>query len=73
VPGTLQFLQCFVTATDLVLSACIVKVEMPTQRPAQRGSISVDVAGELTANDIDRFGLRQGSLDLVLLVPIPAG
>jgi len=56
VPGTLQFPQCFV------------EIEMLTQCSAQRGSISVDIAGELIAHDIDRFGLRQGSLYLVLLM-----
>jgi hypothetical protein len=68
VPGTLQFPQCFVTAPDLVSPPCIVKIEMLAQRPAQRGAISVDLAGELAANERDRFGLPQGSFDLVLLV-----
>ena len=68
VPGTLQFLQCFVTTTDLVASTRIEKIEMLTQRPGQRGSIFVVIAGKLTAYDFDPFRLRQGSLDLVLLV-----
>jgi hypothetical protein len=45
--------------------ACIVKIEMLAQHPAQRGAISVDLAGELAANERDRFGLPQGSFDLV--------
>ena len=60
---TLQFPQSFVTATDLASPASIVKIERLAQRPAQRGAISVDVAGELAGNELDRFGLPQNRQD----------
>ena len=68
VPGALQFPQRFVAAADLQTFACIREVEMQTQRLGQRGTVFVIVAGEMTANDVNRFGLPKGSLDLVLLL-----
>ena len=67
-PGSLQLPQCFVAAANLVMSACVREVEMLAQCFGQRAAIDMRVAGKLIADDFNRLGLCEGSLDLVLLL-----
>ena len=67
VPGALQFPQRFVAAADLQTFA---SEKLKCRHSALDSEVRffVIVAGEMTANDVNRFGLPKGSLDLVLLL-----